>query len=103
MDRGCTQGLFEPSERLWLVWGLILNVILPLLLSCWGFSFALGHGYLLKVTPAPHNRHFLLAFPQDPGQAPKMIAYVNGVSLVISEEDFASGPGTRLDHSKAFL
>ena len=99
----CAQGLFEPSERLWLVWGLILNVILPLLLSCWGFSFALGHGYLLKVTPAPHNRHFLLAFPQDPGQAPKMIAYVNGVSLVISEEDFASGPGTRLDHSKAFL
>ena len=25
-------------------WGLILNVISPLLPSCWGFSFALGHG-----------------------------------------------------------
>ena len=36
--------LFEPSEHLWQVWGLILNVILPLLPSCWGFSFALGHG-----------------------------------------------------------
>ena len=34
--------LFEPSEHLWWVWGLILNVILPLLPSCWGFSFALG-------------------------------------------------------------
>ena len=30
----CTQGLFEPSEHLWRVWGLILNVISPLLLSC---------------------------------------------------------------------
>ena len=38
------QGLFEPSERLWQVWGLILNVTLPLLPSCWGFSFALRHG-----------------------------------------------------------
>ena len=38
------QGLFEPSEHLWRVWGLILIVILPLLQSCWGFSFALGCG-----------------------------------------------------------
>ena len=36
--------LFEPSEHLWRVWGLILNVILPLLLSCWGLAFALGRG-----------------------------------------------------------
>ena len=35
--------LFEPSELLWWVWGLIQNIILPLLLSCWGLSFALGH------------------------------------------------------------
>ena len=40
----CTQGLFEPSKDLWKVWGLILNLILPLLPTCWGFSFALGHG-----------------------------------------------------------
>ena len=39
----CAQGLFEPSERLWQVWGLILNAISPLLPSCWGFSFALGY------------------------------------------------------------
>ena len=38
------QGLFEPSECCWRVWGLILNAISPLLPSCWGFSFALGHG-----------------------------------------------------------
>ena len=40
----CTQGMFEPSERLWGLWGLILNVISSLLPSCWGFSFALGCG-----------------------------------------------------------
>ena len=34
--------MFEPSERLWWVWGLILNVISPLLPSGWGLSFALG-------------------------------------------------------------
>ena len=36
--------LFEPSKCLWQAWGLILNVILPLLPSCWAFSFALGLG-----------------------------------------------------------
>ena len=45
------QGLFEPSERLWRVWSLILNAISPLLPSCWGFSFALGHG----VSPSSHS------------------------------------------------
>ena len=45
----CMQGLFESFEHLWRVWGLILNVISPLLPSCWGFFFALGHRYLLKV------------------------------------------------------
>ena len=50
----CT-GMFEPSKHLWQVWGLILNVVLPLLQSFWGFSFAPGRGYLLKVTPAPHS------------------------------------------------
>ena len=35
--------LFEPSKDIWWVWDLILNVILPLLPSCWGFSFAFGH------------------------------------------------------------
>ena len=40
----CTQAMFEPSERLWQVWGLILIVISPLLPYCWGFSFAVGCG-----------------------------------------------------------
>ena len=40
----CAQGWLEPSECLWWEWGLILNVNLPLLPSCWGFSFALGRG-----------------------------------------------------------
>ena len=46
----CTQGMFEPSECLWQVWGLTLNMISPLLLSFWGFSFALGPG----VSPQSH-------------------------------------------------
>ena len=41
---GAHKVLFEPSEHLWWVWGLILNANLPLLPSCWGFSFALGRG-----------------------------------------------------------
>ena len=45
----CAQGLFEPSERLWREWGLILNANSPLLPSFWGFSFALGCG----VSPQP--------------------------------------------------
>ena len=38
------QGMFEPSEYLWWVWVLILNVIAPLLPALLGFSFALGCG-----------------------------------------------------------
>ena len=41
---GAHRVLFEPSEHLWWVWGLIINAISPLLVSCWGFSFALGCG-----------------------------------------------------------
>ena len=40
----CAQGLFEPSVHLWWERSLNLNVILPLLLPCWGFSFVLGCG-----------------------------------------------------------
>ena len=41
---GAYEVLFEPFKHLWLVWGLILNVILPHLLSYWGFSFVHGCG-----------------------------------------------------------
>ena len=41
---GAHKVLFEFSDHLWKVWGLILKAILPLLPSCWGFSFALGCG-----------------------------------------------------------
>ena len=46
-SHGLQKLLFEPSECLRWVWGLILNVILSLLLSCLGFSFALGWGVSL--------------------------------------------------------
>ena len=39
---GAHKVLFEPSAHLWWVGGLILNMILPLLSSCWGLSSALG-------------------------------------------------------------
>ena len=44
---GAQNGLFEPSEHLWWLWGLILNTISPLLPFCWGFPFALGRGVSL--------------------------------------------------------
>ena len=47
----CAQGTFEPSECLWQMWGLILNVIVPLIPSFWGFSFAPGRG----VSPQSHS------------------------------------------------
>ena len=47
LGHGVCKVLFEPAERLWQVWGLILNVILPLLASCWSFSFALECGVSL--------------------------------------------------------
>ena len=46
----CAQGLFDPSERLWQIWSLILKVISPLLLPCWDFSFALGCGASFFLT-----------------------------------------------------
>ena len=52
----CSQGLFEPSEHVWWEWGLILNMNLSLLPSCWGFSFALGHA----VSPQSHSSTYCL-------------------------------------------
>ena len=40
----CTQGFDWALGACLVVWDLILNVTLPLLLSCWGFFFVLGHG-----------------------------------------------------------
>ena len=45
--------LFERSEHLWREWGLILNTNSPLLPSCWGFSFVLGH----RVSPHSRSCH----------------------------------------------
>ena len=47
----CAWGTFEPSECLWQVWGLILNVTVSLIPSFWGFFFAPGHG----VSPQSHS------------------------------------------------
>ena len=52
----CARGWFEPSEHLWQERGLILNANSPLLLSCWGFSFALGRG----VSPHSYSSAYRL-------------------------------------------
>ena len=63
--------LFEPSEHLWWVWSLILNVILHLLPSCWGFSFALGRGvsFFGGIQHSPvnsfHQQVVILEFSQE--------------------------------------
>ena len=44
----CAQGMFKLSEHLWWVWSLVLNKILPLLLSWWGF-LAFGRGVCVCV------------------------------------------------------
>ena len=47
LDPGTHKVLFNPSEHLWQVWGLILNTILPLLLFVWASSLPLEVGYLV--------------------------------------------------------
>ena len=46
------QVLFEPSECLWQVWGLILNMLSPLLPSCWASPLPLDMGYLFSHSSA---------------------------------------------------
>ena len=52
----CAQGMFEPSEHLWMEWDLILNANSPLLWSA-GASLPLDVEYLLKVAPMLCSRH----------------------------------------------
>ena len=59
------QGLFEPSENLWQVWGLILKAISPLLPYCWGFS-ALG----CRVSPHSHASAMQPPLQHRPAAAP---------------------------------
>ena len=76
----CTHGLFEPSEHLWWERGLIQNANLPLLPSCWGFSFALGHG----VSPYSRSSTY----------------HLTGVSLTLGVEDlFTAAPAKCSHHS----
>ena len=78
---GVHEVLFETAERLWQVWGLILNAMWPLLPSCWGFSFALGHGVYFLVgilmSTVVQQRVVILEFSQKmsahPSTAPSKI------------------------------
>ena len=38
---------------LWPVWGLVLNAISPLLLSCWSFSFGCGVSFFGRIQHSP--------------------------------------------------
>ena len=79
---GVHKVLFEPSKCLWKVWGLILNAILPLLLSFWGFSFALGHGA------------FFFFFWCDPTSSCPMVVQQSVVILGFSQEKVSTCPST---------
>ena len=53
----CAGGLFGPSECLWWVWGLILNVIFPSYHLSGASPLPLDVGCLLKVRPTPCSNH----------------------------------------------
>ena len=80
---GAHKVLFQPSEHLWQVWGLILNAILPFLPSFWGFSFALDVGYLFwVVTVMVVQQQVVMEFLQEkmsehPSTAPSCTFTVN--------------------------
>ena len=54
----CTHGLFEHSEHLWQIRGLILNWFYPSNCLVGAFPLPLDMGYLLKVAPAPRSCHY---------------------------------------------
>ena len=81
---GVDKVFFEPSERLWWVWGLILKAISPFLPSCWGFSFAPGRGL------SPHSCSRATQLPLQCHTAAYMVSY----SLFNGE-----GNGTPLQYS----
>jgi len=56
---GAHKVLFEPSKLLRWVWGLILNAILPLLPSCWGFGCEVS-------LPWPLDARYLFVCVWDP-------------------------------------
>ena len=56
--------LFEPSEPFWQVWSLILNAILPLLPSWWGFSSARGCGFFFVFFLVRSNILLLMVVQQ---------------------------------------
>ena len=44
-----------------------------------------------------------LPHPEGPRRAPRRVADVDSVGSTTSKEDATSGPGTRLDHSRALV
>ena len=53
---GAHKVLFEPSEHLWQVWGVIVNTISVLLTSCWGFScLDIGYFFFGGIQHCPVN------------------------------------------------
>ena len=76
---GVHKVLFEPSEHLWWVWDLILNMTSPLLPYSWAFPLPLDVGYLFLVG----SNILLLTVVQQ-----KVLI------LVFSQEKMSAGPFT---------
>ena len=88
----CTKDLFEPSECLWQVWGLIQNMILTLLPSYWGFSFALEYG----VFSSKSFQCFTAAAP-----APTVLLGFSALGHRLSPHSCSSTMQLLLQHSAA--
>ena len=50
-----------------------------------------------------HCFHFFPIYFHEGMGLDAIYSYMRDISFVISEEDLASGPGTRLDHSRTFV
>ena len=90
------------SEHLWWVRGLILNSILPLLSSFWGYSFALGRGvffffFFLMGSNILHlrvvqQRVVVLEFSQKMSAVPSTLPSYATKKLNANKEPFLLSP-----------
>ena len=91
----CAQGLFEPSEHLCWVWGFILNMILPLLPPCGGFSFAFGCGGISSKS----FHHHTTTTPMPTILLGLLYPWTRGISS--KSEQVPVSPSVSLSHQEA--
>ena len=82
--------LFVPSKCFWQIWGSSLNAILSLLQSCWGLSFALGHGVsflgVVQQSPVHNYSAVILEFSQKMSARPSTPSWVPKIGKFIDRK-----------------